>query len=302
MIEPLAEFGAPSALCSENPNSRLGRKASPYSQARVMEASPASVFVGIDVSKDRLDVHLRPTGESFAIRRDGAGLEQLMAFTVNGDHARQEQVFETLAQSYSKEPYAIRRMLTEGSVRASDKRAQFIGIDVYVKAGGTVLNDLFQSDDGGWLKDVALVDRLVAEKLDREAEAIRSEGWKWIEVAPDFPSGHAYGLRQLRGEEVPLTGDETAARDALRAEYDKPEETWAEADELPDEVDQRHSEIETALESLRGTSDQVRSGRDCARRRLRQHRRCGPSAGRARLCPPRGRAVGRDRAGGRCRA
>ena len=31
------------------------------------------------------------------------------------------------AQSYSKEPHVIRRMLTEGAVRASDKRAQFVG-------------------------------------------------------------------------------------------------------------------------------------------------------------------------------
>lgn len=34
-------------------------------------------FVGIDVSKDRLDVHVRPSGETFAIARDGTGLEQL---------------------------------------------------------------------------------------------------------------------------------------------------------------------------------------------------------------------------------
>lgn len=37
------------------------------------------MFVGIDVSKDRLDVHLRPTGETFAVTRDGQGLEQLAA-------------------------------------------------------------------------------------------------------------------------------------------------------------------------------------------------------------------------------
>jgi len=36
------------------------------------------MFVGIDVSKDRLDVHIRPTGEVFAVARDGAGLEQLV--------------------------------------------------------------------------------------------------------------------------------------------------------------------------------------------------------------------------------
>jgi transposase len=32
---------------------------------------------GIDVSKDRLDVHVRPTGETFAVGRDPAGLETL---------------------------------------------------------------------------------------------------------------------------------------------------------------------------------------------------------------------------------
>jgi transposase len=35
------------------------------------------MFVGIDVSKDRLDVHLRPSGEGFAVARHGEGLEQL---------------------------------------------------------------------------------------------------------------------------------------------------------------------------------------------------------------------------------
>ena len=35
------------------------------------------MFVGIDVSKDRLDVHMRPGGESFALARDGEGLAKL---------------------------------------------------------------------------------------------------------------------------------------------------------------------------------------------------------------------------------
>ncbi|MGV0821025.1 DNA-binding protein [Martelella sp. AMO21009] len=177
-------------------------------------------------------------------------LDQLMAFTVSGDHERQEQVFERLQQSYDKQPYAIRRMLTEGAVRASDKRAQFIGVDAYVEAGGTVLRDLFQSDDGGWLQDVPLVEDMVTEKLRREAEAIVAEGWKWTDAAPDFPYGHTFGLRQLRGEEIPLSPEEEATRDALKAEFDQLEEQYAEADELPDEVDARLGEIETALEAF----------------------------------------------------
>ena len=74
------------------------------------------------------------------------------------------------------------------------------------------MRDLFQSDDGGWLQDAGLLDRLVAEKLERDAEAIRAEGWKWVEVATDFPYGHTYGLRQHRGRAP--AADRGGGRDA----------------------------------------------------------------------------------------
>ena len=35
------------------------------------------MFIGIDVSKDRLDVHIRPSGEAFAVARNGDDLERL---------------------------------------------------------------------------------------------------------------------------------------------------------------------------------------------------------------------------------
>jgi transposase len=37
------------------------------------------MFVGIDVAKDRLEVHLRPTGEAFEVARDSEGIEALAA-------------------------------------------------------------------------------------------------------------------------------------------------------------------------------------------------------------------------------
>jgi transposase len=36
------------------------------------------VYVGIDVSKDRLDVHVLPEGETFVVARDGEGLAELV--------------------------------------------------------------------------------------------------------------------------------------------------------------------------------------------------------------------------------
>jgi transposase len=42
-----------------------------------------AVFVGIDVSKDRLDAHALPQGESFVVARNGEGLAQLVARLLN---------------------------------------------------------------------------------------------------------------------------------------------------------------------------------------------------------------------------
>ena len=38
-----------------------------------------SIIVGIDVSKDRLDVAVRPSGEAFVVERNARGLEGLVA-------------------------------------------------------------------------------------------------------------------------------------------------------------------------------------------------------------------------------
>src|SRR6202158_758682 len=170
-----------------------------------------------------------------------------MAFTVTNDQARQEQVWEQLARGSNKEPFYIRRQLTQGAVRAADKRAHSVVVDASEAAGGAVMRDLFEHDDGGWLQDPALLDRLVIEKLQAEAETLRVEGWKWIVVAPDFPYGHTAGLRRLNGQIVDLTDDERASHDVLTAEHDRLEEQYADADELAEEIDQRLHEIETAL-------------------------------------------------------
>ncbi len=214
------------------------------------EEIAAAFFVSVSVVKQRLKLASVSSRLLDIYAEDGMTLDQLMAFTVSGDPERQEQVFERLQSSYDKAPYIIRRMLTEDAVRAADKRAQFIGIDAYVEAGGTVLRDLFQGDDGGWLQDVTLVDRLVAEKLKADSEAIAAEGWKWIEGAPDFPYGHTFGLRQLRGLPVPLTAEEEATRDAFQAESDRLSEEYDSAEDLPEAVDERFAELETALEAF----------------------------------------------------
>jgi ParB family chromosome partitioning protein len=80
------------------------------------------------------------------------------------------------------------------------------------------------------------------------------EGWKWITLAVDFPYNHTNGLRELEGKPADLTAEERAALDALNAEYAKIEADYQDADELPDEIDQRLGEIEMARSAFEARS------------------------------------------------
>ena len=214
------------------------------------EEIAAAFYVTAQVVKQRLKLASVAPALLEVYAEDGMTLEQLMAFTVSADHARQVQVWEAVKNSWNKEPFSIRRMLTETSVRATDRRAVFVGLDAYEAAGGTVSRDLFQGDDGGWLEDPALLDRLVADKLQAEAEAIASEGWKWIEVSADLPYGYSHGLRRLAGEEAPLNTKDSAAHAALLAEYRALEEEYSSQDEYPEDVDAKRGALEDAMEAF----------------------------------------------------
>lgn len=67
-------------------------------------------------------------------RKGDLTLEQLTAFALTEDHARQEAAFDRL--SYHRDVSSIRRRLTETHVPASDRRARFVGIVAYVEAAG----------------------------------------------------------------------------------------------------------------------------------------------------------------------
>ncbi len=185
------------------------------------EEIAAAFFTTVQIVKQRLRLAAVSPVLCDIYAEDGMTLEMLMAFTVNPDPVRQEQVWESIQHSYNRQPWHIRQLLTETSIPASDKRAQFVGVEAYQAAGGEILRDLFEADDGGWLQEPALLDRLVSDKLKANADEIAAEGWKWISVDTDLPYGHDHGLRALTGTPVDLTDDERAAREALREEYDR---------------------------------------------------------------------------------
>lgn len=182
--------------------------------------------------------------------KDEITLEQLMAFSISHDHVRQEQVWERVANSRMREPYYIKRLLTETSVRADDRRAVYVGPEAYHVAGGVILRDLFEQDCGGWFQDAALLEQLVFEKLKTDAEAIRGEGWKWVEVAISFPYGHTNGMRRIYAERRELSAEETRHYDALRAEYDKLDAEYVKAEEADETVEKKLDELGASLDTI----------------------------------------------------
>lgn len=144
-------------------------------------------------------------------------LDQLMVFTITDDHAHQEQVWDGLA--WNKDPGYIRRLLTDSRVRATDRRALFVGVEAYAEAGGVIERDLFSEDQGGYLADPVLLDRLALAKLEEVADTVRAEGWKWVEVGLEppvtFQMGRAYPSL------VDLSPENQARHDAVQSAYEE---------------------------------------------------------------------------------
>ena len=180
-----------------------------------------------------------------ALYRDGKlDLDQLMAFTVTDDHAAQEQVWASLPH-WNHSADTIRSHLMVSNIEADDRRVRFVGLRAYKKAGGHVLRDLFQPDHEGYLTDPAILDRLVIEKLEREADAIRAEGWKWIVIMPTVDREKLRGLGRVYPEREPPSAERQVEIDDLTARYDALIEEHG--DDPPDEI----------VTELEGLSDQI---------------------------------------------
>lgn len=187
-------------------------------------------------------------------REDGLTLDQLMAFAITEDHARQEQVFANL--HHNREPWIIRRDMTAANVPADDRRAVFVGADAYVEAGGTVIRDLFSEDRGGFFEDAGLLDMLTVEKLREIAGEVQAEGWKWAEAHIDYP--HAHGMRRFYPQAIALPDEDEARLDALSTQYDELAEGYSSYDEMPEEL---AAKLEAVSEEIDRISD-MRSAYD----------------------------------------
>jgi ParB family chromosome partitioning protein len=188
--------------------------------------------------------------------RDGEmNLDQLTAFAITDDHAKQERVWADLGSDLDRDE--ILQILNGDHAAANDRRAVFVGSEAYTAAGGAILRDLFDAEHEGFFTDPELLNRLAREKLQSVADGVAGEGWKWVEIMPQFDQSATADMRRAYASPPALMQEDQAKLDALEAEYEAFESD--ESDEAFQELDR----LESAIAALQG--DDVFDPSDIAR-------------------------------------
>ncbi|SCB39022.1 ParB/RepB/Spo0J family partition protein [Rhizobium hainanense] len=187
-------------------------------------------------------------------RDEEMSFEQLTAFTVTDDHGRQEEIWNSLS-SWNRSAHTIRHALQQDAMKASDKRIVFIGgLEAIEAAGGEVRRDLFDNHNGGFTTDIALVERLVGERLEAEAEKLRGDGWAWVECAAEYPQD-AHRMRRIYPQSVPLSDEQQAELDQLDRDYTELAEQ-IETDSADDDAESRFEIVSARIEALQASEEQ----------------------------------------------
>lgn len=150
-----------------------------YGRMEATGASPLTIAKAFAVTEAHVKRRLRlahlPARAIDALKSGAISYGQCAALTLSDDQEKVGAVLDVLANNPNMhEDWVRRQMLGDGGISAGDRRARFIGLDLYEAEGGTTTRDLFT--DNAWLHDQALLDRIFARRLAEETERLRSEG------------------------------------------------------------------------------------------------------------------------------
>ncbi|WP_242187167.1 ParB/RepB/Spo0J family partition protein [Sphingomonas sp. CARO-RG-8B-R24-01] len=181
------------------------------------------------------------------------------AYAVTADTDRQTRVFDQMKNAYyGNQPDNIRRAILNGTVKANDAKARFVGRDAYVAAGGRIEGDLFAAEAGdeSWT-DVDLLEELAAKKLEAAAaELAQEQGLAFVTpiAATNVPYDMERQLHEFHATGRALTDEEQARVDDLSVENDdlvqQLEGSLSEGTPEAEAANDRLEEIERELDEI----------------------------------------------------
>lgn len=165
------------------------------------------------------------------------------------------KLFKDLAKKKALSSYQVRKALEDGSISGDDRRCVFVGASAYEAAGGVISRDLF-SDHESW-NDPQLLDTLFEEKIAAQAQALKDEGWSFVEVMRKNTYLLSSWGKSVSKETRELSKDEKAELKNLKAEHKAFDDEYEvlEQKSAEDELSDSEQERIDALPDLLDTRD-----------------------------------------------
>jgi ParB family chromosome partitioning protein len=192
-----------------------------------------------------------------AYRNDEMKIEQLQALALTSNHDEQIAVWDSLP-NWDRSAYRIRNALTQDEVSSDSRLAAFVGVDAYQRAGGTVRQDLFNSENKAYLQDPELLQRLADEKLQAAVAQEQARGWLWVEARSEFEHRERARFERAFPRKLAPTDEQAEALQDIDGML---QALWEKVDELEQAVEQedrdfseeeeaRHDEWNSQIEAL----------------------------------------------------
>lgn len=174
-----------------------------YARMAAEGIAPPAIAAAFAVSEPHVQRRLRlaalPQPALDALRARKISISQAGALTLaRGTHQLEEML--GLAVNGGRSADSLRNLAMSEVISSADRRARFVGLDAYQAAGGALTRDLFS--DAAVIEDVALLERLFAEKVDATREQFLQKGWKWAEFIDGtyIPFGYGEKMHRLYGD------------------------------------------------------------------------------------------------------
>ncbi len=190
------------------------------------------------------------------LRNDDMTVEQARALALSDSHEEQERVwFE--APAWNRDPRSLRSLLTQDHVRSTDRLARFVGLEAYEAAGGGIVRDLFGEDISTFLTDRALLTQLATAELELAAEAVKSEGWAWVDTSLETSSLYNSGYGRIYPQTRELTEEEEIELSALAETFDALQEQiegYEEGDPVIEAEETKLADIQQRMEDIQNAT------------------------------------------------
>ena len=184
-------------------------------------------------------------------KSDKFNLDQAMAYASTADQALQIATFKVFGESTNTNGDRIRNALNENRCSSDTALAQFVTVDAYKEAGGSLEVDLFT--DVANLFDLSLLIELAEKKLQDAADELT--GWKWVETSIEGVHGlYRFGRIPHQQSEVPM--DIVSKLQAYKDRIDVLEEfDWEEGTDENEKLCKEYDELEEKVQRLEDDID-----------------------------------------------